>query len=191
MKKIGILASYNGTGFLALYEACKNLELNATIQLVISNNSDANVLKSASIRDIENHCINSKLYPNDDIDLKISNIFIEKKCDYIFLSGYMKKINQPLLKLYNNRIINSHPSLLPKFGGVGMYGRFVHQAVFEAKEQKTGVTIHFINENYDEGEYILQKEIDIRGLKTVEQIESSVKQIETSAILEAFKNILN
>ena len=191
MTKIGILASHNGSGFIAINEACKNGDLDATVEVVISNNTNANVLKTATLKNIKNYCINSKTYPNENVDLKILKIFKENGCDYIFLSGYMKKIDKCLTQYYENKIINAHPSLLPDFGGRGMYGRFVHEAVVQAKVNKTGVTIHFVNENYDEGKFILQKEIEVSPTETVDSVENRVKNLESKAIIEAFDKLIS
>jgi len=191
MKRIGILSSYNGTGFLAIQKAIEEKILDAQVVLVISNNSDANVLKSADMKNIPNFIINSKRYPNEDLDLKITNLMKEFKIDYIFLSGYMKKIENNLVKTFENKIINSHPALLPKFGGKGMYGRFVHEAVISAKEKESGCTIHFVNENYDEGEYILQSKIVLEENETVESLENKIKDLEAISIINAFKTLVN
>ncbi len=189
MIKIAILSSYNGSGFDALHEASKSGILNAQIVLVISNNTNANVLKNAQKRNIANFVINQKRFPNENIDDKITKLVLQYECDFVFLSGYMKKIEKNLLQAFPNKIINSHPSLLPSFGGKGMYGRFVHEAVVKAKEKQTGVSIHFVNEHYDEGEYILQKSINISQNESVDLVESRVKKLEVQAIVEAFIKI--
>ena len=189
MKKIGILASYNGSGFIALNEACKSGLIDAKIVVVISNNTAASVLETANKEKIKNYCINSKKYPNENINLKILDTLKQYECDYVFLSGYMKKIDKCLTDFFENKIINSHPALLPDFGGRGMYGRFVHEAVVNAKVDKTGVTVHFVNENYDEGKYILQKSICISQTESVDSVENRVKELEIQAIIEAFKKL--
>jgi len=186
MKRIGILSSHNGSGFDTILQACENKILDAQVVLVISNNSNAKVLEKASKKDIPNFVINAKKYPNENLDEKITNLMLEFKIDYIFLSGYMKKIEKNLLKEFPNKIINSHPALLPKFGGSGMYGRFVHEAVIKAKEKESGCTIHYVNENYDEGEYILQKSISLLQDEKVETLEEKIKELEKAAVVEAF-----
>ncbi|MGB6329726.1 MAG: phosphoribosylglycinamide formyltransferase [Halarcobacter sp.] len=186
MKRIGILSSYNGSGFDTINKACENEILNAQVVLVISNNSNAKVLEKAEKNNIPNFIINSKKYPNENIDEKITNLMKEFKIDYIFLSGYMKKIEKNLLNTFKNKIINSHPALLPKFGGKGMYGSFVHEAVLREKESESGCTIHFVNENYDEGEYILQKKIQIDENETLDSLENKIKNLEAITIVEAF-----
>lgn len=186
MRNIAILASHNGSGFSTLYKAQQEQILNINIPIVISNNTDAVVLKKAKKLGIESHVINGKTYTNPD--QKIYELLQEKNCKYIFLSGYMKKIS-PLLT-ENFIVINAHPSLLPKYGGAGMYGRFVHEAVIASNENISGVTIHEVNENYDEGEIILQKSLEVLPTDTAETLELKVKALEQKAIIEAFSKLL-
>ncbi len=191
MKRIGILSSHNGSGFDTLLEACENKTLNAQVVLVISNNQEAKVLQKASKNYIPNFVVNAKKYPNENLDEKITKLMLEFKVDYIFLSGYMKKIEKNLLKNFPNKIINSHPALLPKFGGKGMYGRFVHEAVIKEKQKESGCTIHFVNENYDEGKYIIQEKISLSNDENIETLEEKIKNLEKKAIIKAFKKLLS
>jgi len=190
IKKIGILSSHNGSGYVTIDKACKENSLNAQVVVVVSNNSKANVLKTAQERKTPNFVINNKLFPNEDLDEKITSLFVEYECDYIFLSGYMKKLETKLITQFENKIVNSHPALLPKFGGKGMYGRFVHEAVIESQEKESGVTIHFVNEEYDKGEFILQKKLTISDNCTVEELENDIKKLESIAIVEAFESLI-
>lgn len=189
MKRIGILSSHNGSGFDTIQKACEDKNLDAQIVIVISNNSNAKVLEKASQKDVPNFVINTKKYPEENLDKKITNLMKEFKVDYIFLAGYMKKLEQNLIGNFQNRIINSHPALLPKFGGKGMYGIFVHEAVIKSNEKESGCTIHFVNENYDEGKFILQKSILLEKDETVESLESKIKNLESIAIVEALKSL--
>jgi phosphoribosylglycinamide formyltransferase-1 len=102
----------------------------------------------------------------------------------------MKKLESKLIKKYENKIINSHPALLPNFGGKGMYGKFVHEAVIASKEKISGVTIHFVNEEYDKGEFILQNTIKIENDCTVDKLEEKIKKLESKSIVEAFQKLL-
>ena len=191
MKKIGILASYNGSGFETIQKAIDAKILDAKVVVVITNNTNAGVLEKAEFYDIPNFIINDKRYPNQDIDEKITKLFLELECDYIFLSGYMKKIESKLLNAFPNKIINTHPALLPSiYGGKGMYGRFVHEAIIKNAEKKSGVTIHYIDEVYDEGEIILTKELEIASNETVDSLEDKIKNLEKEAIVEANKKLL-
>lgn len=191
MKRIGILSSHNGSGFEAINQACEQKILDAQVVIVVSNNTEANVLKKAENKNIPNFIVNSKKYPNENLDLKITKLMQEFKVDYIFLSGYMKKLEENLVKTFENKIINCHPALLPKYGGKGMYGTFVHEAVIKAGEKKSGCTVHFVNENYDEGEFILQNEIEIKTDDTVQSLEEKVKKLEIKTIIEALKKLIN
>ena len=190
-KKIGILASYNGSGFETIQKAINEKILNAKVVVVITNNSNAGVLEKAESYDIPHFVINDKRYPGQDIDDKITRLLLEFGCDYIFLSGYMKKIESKLLSAYPNKIVNTHPAILPSiYGGAGMYGRFVHEAVIKNGEKKSGVTIHYVNEVYDEGEKILVKELELDPNETVETLENRIKDLEKVAIVEAFVKLL-
>ena len=191
MTKIGILASYNGSGFETIQKAIENKILDAKVVVVITNNTNAGVLEKAESYNIPFFIINDKRYPGQDIDDKITRLLLEFGCDYIFLSGYMKKIESKLLKAYPNKIINTHPAILPSiYGGVGMYGRFVHEAVIKNGEKESGVTIHFVNEVYDEGEKILVKKLKLEENETVDTLEEKIKNLEKEAIVEAFEKLL-
>jgi len=183
MTSIAILASHNGSGFDAIYEATLNASLAVKVKIIISNNSDSNIIKKAIKQKISNHVVNKSLYENPDT--KIYELLNANNIKYVFLSGYMKKLS-PLLTS-NFTIINSHPSLLPKYGGPGMYGSYVHKAVLQNKEKVSGVTIHEVNENYDEGKIILQKEISLNKDETVASLENKIKELESIAIVQALK----
>ncbi|HJE02423.1 MAG TPA: phosphoribosylglycinamide formyltransferase [Aliarcobacter thereius] len=191
VKKIGILASYNGSGFETIQKAIESGILDAKVEVIITNNSNAGVLEKAKNYGVKSFVINQKLFPEDNIDLKISQTLKTFDCDYIFLSGYMKKIEENMLKTFPNKIINTHPAILPSiYGGAGMYGSFVHQAVVKNGEKKSGVTIHYVNENYDEGEKILIKELLLNSDETAESLETRIKELEKIAIVEAFVKLL-
>jgi phosphoribosylglycinamide formyltransferase-1 len=191
-KKIAVLASGNGSGFEAIYNATANNDLDASVEVVISNNTDAPVLKKAEKFGIDNYLINKNSINGDKTpDEKLEEVLDTYNCDYIFLSGFMKKISDPIVEKYKNRIINSHPSLLPKYGGKGMYGTFVHEAVIKNKETTTGVTIHFVNEVYDEGRIILQDSVEVKADDTPLTLEKKVKEQESKAIIKALKKVFS
>ena len=191
MKKIGILASYNGSGFETIQKAIEDGILDAKVEVIITNNSNAGVLEKASKYGIKSFVINKNLFPDENLDLKIAQTLKEYECDYIFLSGFMKKIEKNMLKIFENKIINTHPAILPSiYGGAGMYGHFVHEAVVKNGEKKSGVTIHYVNENYDEGEKILIKELLLDENETAQTLENKIKELEKIAIVEAFKKVL-
>ena len=186
MTNIAILASHNGSGFDAILNAINSNVLLANVPLLISNNANAMALKKASRREISNFVVNSKTHTNADEE--IYRLIKEHNCEFVFLSGYMKKLS-PLLTS-NFTIINSHPSLLPKYGGAGMYGKFVHEAVIKNGERTSGVTIHEVNDVYDEGKILLQKEITLSDDETMETLERKIKSVEKIAIVEALLKCL-
>lgn len=191
LKFQSFLSSFNGSGFETIQKAIENKILDAKVVVVITNNTNAGVLEKAESYNIPYFIINDKRYPGQDIDDKITRLLLEFGCDYIFLSGYMKKIESKLLNAYPNKIINTHPAILPSiYGGVGMYGRFVHEAVIKNGEKESGVTIHYVNEVYDEGEKILVKKINLDENETVDSLEEKIKNLEKEAIVEAFKKLL-
>lgn len=187
MNKIAILASHNGSGFEAIFNAVQSKQLQLEIALLISNNPNAGALQKAKNFAIESVIVNKNTDENPDE--KIYALLQENGCKYVFLSGYMKKLSPRLTQ--NFFIINSHPALLPKFGGEGMYGHHVHEAVIAAKESKSGVTIHEVNENYDEGKILLQKELFLSEDETPQSLEEKIKSIEKEAIVEALARCLN
>lgn len=183
--KLAILASHNGSGFEALYSANNSGVLEIDISIVISNNSDSNALKNAKTYNIPTALINSKTTKNPDeaIFEAVSSL----GCTHIFLSGYMKKISSRLCESFF--VINSHPSLLPKHGGAGMYGRFVHEAVINSGDEMSGVTLHKVNTNYDEGEILLQKTLLLSENEDAASLEAKIKELEQHAIVELFAAI--
>jgi phosphoribosylglycinamide formyltransferase-1 len=181
MQKIAIFASYNGSSLESIHKACEDGTLALEVSLVVTNNSNANVLNKAKEKNIPAFVVNDKLY--EDVDTKLVELLDEHGCENIFLAGYMKKVSPILTRKY--KMINSHPALLPKYGGKGMYGRNVHEAVVAAGEKQSGVTVHEVNENYDEGATILQKSIELEDGETPESLETKIKKLEQVAVVEA------
>lgn len=186
MQNIAIFASHNGSFLDTLHNAGKNDLLDINISFVVSNNTNANVIQKAKEYDIPNFVLNDKIC--DDVEIELLNLLELYKCKFIVLSGYMKKIPFSLTK--NFTIINSHPALLPNYGGKGMYGRFVHEAVIKNGEKQSGATIHYVSENYDEGGIIVQESLDVLSNDTPETLEAKVKKLEQELIIDALKKVL-
>lgn len=187
MKRVGILASHNGSTFKALQEAILHNELSGyEIVVVITNNKDANVIKSAIKYNIAHFTINSST--SKEPDLEILNKLQEYQCDIVLLSGYMKLLSSDIVKNY--KIINSHPSLLPKFGGKGMYGLAVHQAVIDSKESQSGVSFHLVNEKYDDGKILLQESIKLDKNEDAASLEAKIKELEKASVVKLFKTMV-
>ncbi len=186
MKNIAIFASHNGSGFDAILEAIKAKELNLNIALVVSNNTDAPVLTKAKANAIAHYLVNAKTGSNTTTTLH--ELLLQHNCKYIFLSGYMKKLDAQITQ--NFSVLNSHPSLLPSYGGNGMYGHRVHEAVIRNKEPMSGVSIHEVNEEYDSGKIILQKSLSLQKDETATSLETKIKALEKVAIVEALREYL-
>lgn len=151
--------------------------------IVISDNKDAYALERAKKHEIKTHILVSKT--KEERDDEIVDVLKNEKIDLILLLGYLKLIGPKTVKKYT--IVNTHPSLIPKFCGKGMYGMNVHKAVYEAHEKETGVTIHFVNENYDEGSIIWQTHVPIFEKDTPESISERVQIMEKAQLLWALK----
>lgn len=173
-KRIAIFASGSGSNAQKLMEHFKR-NPDIEVALVLTNNSDAYVLQRADSFEIPSHIFDKhEFYKTDNIIDLLKNLDI----DLIVLAGFLWLIPKNLIHEYPGRIINIHPAILPKFGGKGMYGDFVHQAVMEAGESEGGITIHYVNENYDEGEYIYQAKYRIEKDDNLEMVKFKGQQLE-------------
>ena len=152
MKRIAIFASGEGTNTQHLIDYFSRKDVK--IGMIVCNNSNANVLKRAERHSIPSILINKEWFYNGNTVLKK---LLDEKIDLIVCAGFLWKIPDNILHVFPNKIVNIHPALLPKFGGKGMYGLSVHKAVIETREKESGITVHYLNEHYDEGEIILQK----------------------------------
>jgi len=183
MKKLALLASYNGSVLEPILEAISDKKLPLEVSLIISNNTNAAVLTKAKKYQIPHALINKQT--SKDPDSTLFEILKKEAIDIILLAGYMKKV--PPLLTENFFILNSHPALLPNYGGKGMYGRYVHEAVIRNRESKSGVTVHRVNEEYDSGALILQKSCMVDKDETVQTLEAKVKKLEKEAVVEALE----
>ena len=145
------------------------------ISLVLTNNADAYVLQRADNFEIPTHIFDKQeFYKTEEIIDLLKNLDI----DFIVLAGFLWLIPQNLIAAYPGRIVNIHPAILPKFGGKGMYGDHVHNAVIAAGESEGGITIHYVDENYDEGEYIYQARYKIDKSDSLEMVKFKGQQLE-------------
>jgi phosphoribosylglycinamide formyltransferase-1 len=141
----------------------------------VSNDAEAAVLDMAAEKGIDFLVIDKQCLREESF---LDDVLLAHEVDLIVLAGFLWLIPQRLIELFPDRIINIHPALLPKYGGKGMYGMKVHRAVKAAAEEKSGITIHYINERYDEGEYIFQKSVDLDKEDSPEEIASKVLKLE-------------
>lgn len=173
-KRIAIFASGSGSNAQKIMEYFKKHH-DAEVTIVLTNNPEAYVLQRADNFEIPSHIFDKhEFYKTDDVVRLLQNLQI----DIIVLAGFLWLIPQNLLKAFPNKIINIHPALLPKFGGKGMYGDKVHQAVLDAGEEESGITIHFVDENFDEGESIHQSRFKIEEGDDIEMIKFKGQQLE-------------
>jgi phosphoribosylglycinamide formyltransferase-1 len=188
MTKIAFLASHNGSTARAITKACMNGRIPARPVLLISNNRDSNALKWAKELRLKTALINAG--NSADPDAAIAGLFEDAGIDIVVCSGYMKLIGPKTIAAARGAILNVHPALLPSHGGKGMYGRHVHQAVFDNKELETGITIHLVDSEYDRGRIIAQKRLPVSG-SSVEDIEEMVKAAEPDFYIETLDRILS
>ena len=187
---ICIFASGTGTTFNAILKAKKRGKIKSKIPLLITNNSKCKAAEIAKRNNVNVIHISRKVYP-DHSDQTYSNLFLsalkKHNIDLIILAGYMKLIEVPVVRRYKNRIVNIHPALLPSFGGKGMYGMNVHRAVIEAGVKVSGVSIHFANERYDEGDIIFQKCVPVSDDDEEFSLQKKVLKLEHKSYVEVIK----
>lgn len=185
MKKIVIFASGSGSNAekIILHFNKKNQK---NVFEIFTNNPNAKVLEKATILNVPTQVFNKQDLNEGIVLEKLNKI----NPDLIVLAGFLLKFPADIVSKYPNKIINIHPALLPKYGGKGMYGMHVHQAVLDDNEKETGITIHYVNENYDEGEFIFQKSINIENCKTAEEIAKKIHILEHQYFPEVIEKLL-
>ncbi len=155
--------------------------------MFLTNNPNAFVLERAKKLGIKSKVLTKEEFLKTD---KILHFLSENDINFIVLAGFLLKIPQNLIKSYSNKIINIHPALLPKYGGKGMYGDNVHKAVVEAGETESGITIHYVNENYDEGKIIFQAKCEVLRTDTYEDVASKIHQLEYEHFPKTIEKLL-
>jgi phosphoribosylglycinamide formyltransferase-1 len=187
---IGFLSSHGGSNMQAVIEACKNGTLEAKPCVVISNNSNSKALERAGKEGIPNYHLSQKSFPvAEELDEQILTVLKKHEVNIVLLLGYMKKLGSKTLKEYKGSILNIHPSLLPKYGGKGMYGAYVHEAVLKSGDDITGVSIHLVDEGYDTGKIINQCIVPIKEGDTVDSLSERVLATEHEFIVETLIKI--
>lgn len=178
-KRLAVFVSGSGTNFEAIQRSILKGKINGRIVLVISNNPDAGAIEKSKKFCIDCYVVSEKDF-TDHVKYveRILELLRKYNIDFILLAGYLKKVPSEIVQEYRWRILNIHPALLPKFGGKGMYGLNVHRAVLEAGEKVTGVTIHFVDEEYDHGPIIIQKKVKVKKDDTPESLQKRVLKIE-------------
>jgi len=186
MKKIAIFASGGGSNALKIMEHFTNSDV-AEVSLIVSNKSKAGVLEKAKNNNVPTLIINRTSFrETEDLLTELQN----REIDFIALAGFLWLIPTYLVDAFPNQIVNIHPALLPKYGGKGMYGMNVHRAVHAAKEPFSGMTIHFVNAHYDEGNIIFQAKCELSEEDTPENISKKVLALEHQYFPQVIEKVI-
>lgn len=189
--RLGFLASHNGSNMQAIIDACRSRTIAAEPAVVISNNSDSGALQRAKQEGIPAYYLSSQTHPaTEQLEQAILQTLNEHNIDLIILAGYMKKLGPGIINTYQNRVLNIHPSLLPAYGGQGMYGKKVHQAVLTAGEQETGASVHLVDEHYDTGRVLAQCRVKVESADTVETLAARVLEQEHKLYVDTIAAIV-
>lgn len=186
MKNIAIFASGEGTNAQNIIDYFRS-NPSVNVSLIVCNNKSANVLNRAQKEGIDSIVINREaLYDKDDVIWLLKS----KNVDLIVLAGFLWLIPKSLITSFPNKIVNIHPALLPKYGGKGMYGTHVHTAVVAAKEKESGITIHYVNEEYDSGAIVAQHKCSISPLDNAKDVSKKIHDLEAAYFPKTIEKIL-
>jgi phosphoribosylglycinamide formyltransferase-1 len=188
--RIGFLASGRGSNMQAVIDACRAGEIEARPCVVISNNSRSGAIERARREGIPVAHLSSVTHPDPErLDRAICDTLSEYRTDLVLLVGYMRRIGPRTLAQYGGRILNIHPALLPRFGGEGMYGPRVHEAVLTAGESMTGVTIHIVDGEYDHGPIVAQRKVPVMASDTAETLAHRVLEHEHDLLVDTVARV--
>lgn len=186
MLKIGVLISGGGTNLQAIIDACKSRDLQAQVAVVIANNPQAYGLERAENSDIPSLSLSKKNFDNKgDFFNQIQETLNHYQVDLVVLAGFLDILPKSFIKAFENKIINIHPSLIPKYSGKGYYGIKVHEGVIANNETYTGATVHFVDDQVDTGQIILQEAIKVMPEDTPETLQKRVLKIEHGLLIKA------
>lgn len=189
MKKLVIFASGSGTNMQAIIDKIEAGEIRAEIVGLIVNKPGIKSIERATKFNIPVSVIAEK--DQEDFSKKLTKKLNEWNPDLIILAGFLKKIPDSIIKKYENKIINIHPALLPKYGGKGFYGLNVHKAVIEAGDKESGCTVHYVNKEYDKGPIISQEKVPVHPNDTPEDLAKRVLKAEHKLLPTVIKKIIN
>ena len=191
MKRIAVFASHHGSDLQAIIDACQSGRIAAEVCVVISNNGDAKALGRARDAGISARHISAKACGSrEEADRRTLEILESHQPDILFLAGYLNKLAPSIVSRFDGRIFNIHPALLPKYGGQGMYGAHVHQAVIAAGEKESGISIHRVSDRYDEGEVVAQTRVAVEVGDTAETLAARILEREHVFIVEVLRDIV-
>ncbi len=170
--RLGVLASGRGSNFVAIADAIDDGRLRAEVGVVVSNNSSAGALQTAQARGIATAHVSGKTHP--DPGAAILATLAEHRVDVIVLAGYMKRLDPRVCEAYRERALNIHPAPLPRFGGQGMFGIHVHEAVLAAGASTSGPTVHWVTDEYDEGAVLAHRPVPVEPGDTAQSLAARV-----------------
>ena len=186
MLNLAVFASGNGSNAENIIKYFKSHN-KARVKLVASNKNSAKVITKSGKLGVPTILFSKEELESTSLLYKLKNY----KIDFIILAGFLLKVPPEILNFYKNKVVNIHPSLLPKYGGNGMFGSKVHQAVYNSKDRETGITIHYVNEEYDKGNVIFQAKCELKNRESVKQIEKKVHKLEMRFYPKIIESLLN
>ncbi|MGH8220454.1 MAG: phosphoribosylglycinamide formyltransferase [Steroidobacteraceae bacterium] len=190
MIDIAVLASHEGTTLQAVLDGCAAGKIAGRVALVISNQVDSGALRRARAAGATGLHLSSTTHPDPQrLDQTIAAALAQHHIDLVLLAGYMKKLGPATREAYAGRILNTHPALLPRFGGRGMYGALVHRAVLAAGERESGASIHLIDEDYDTGPVLAQVTVPVEADDTEATLAARVQQAERELLVQVLAEI--
>ena len=173
--QLGVFASGRGSNFEAILQAIGEERLCAEVKLLLSNNPEAGALETAEKQDIPAVVINRKDFTARDLFVNaMLSALTSHHVDFVVLAGYMKMIPPEVVQAFHHRVLNIHPALLPSFGGKGMYGHYVHEAVLDAGCKVSGVTVHLVDEQYDRGPIVAQVSVPVMEGDTADSLAARI-----------------
>jgi phosphoribosylglycinamide formyltransferase-1 len=187
--RLGFLVSGRGSNMLAILNDCKAGKLDAEPAVVISNNATAGALEYAREAGIPEFHLSTQTH-SENLDDVITDTLKSHAVDWVILAGYMKKIGSQLLEEFQGKIFNIHPSLLPEHGGKGMFGIHVHEAVLASGDTETGVTIHLVDGEYDQGRILAQEVVKVEAEDTPEELAARVLKLEHELYSETLQGVI-
>lgn len=187
---LAVLASHEGTTLQAVLDACAHGAIAAQVTLVISNNADSGALRRARAAGVPTRHLSRATHPPaDDLDRAICAALVASGADVVLLAGYMRKLGPRTLARFQGRVLNTHPALLPAFGGRGLYGLHVHRAVLAAGERRSGASVHLVDSGYDSGPVIARTEVPVEPGDTPERLAARVQRAERELLVEVLAGV--
>lgn len=192
LKRIAVLASHRGSNFQAILDAIEAGRLQATVVLAISNNSGSEALMRAKRHNIATLHLSAKTHADpEDLDQAMAEALVEANADLVVTAGYMKKLGPVTLSAFSGRVVNIHPSLLPKYGGQGMYGKRVHEAVIASGDTESGLTVHLVEGEYDTGPILRQQKVPVLTSDTADSLAARIIAEEHKILVETLIDLVN